>query len=629
MGDFYSSTTSSMSDGIDSSSGSQFSLKKMRKDDSLWEETQKKTFCGWINMHLSKKNMHVADLQTDLCDGVKLIALLEILNGSKIEGRYYRNPKSKPYKIDNVNFALNFITDNLKITLISCSAEDIVDGNVKIILGMLWRLIQRFQLSQDNSRTALLQWCKQATHGHDDVSVENFQTSFENGLAFCALIDNYDSSLIDYSSLKAENKMQNLNLAFNLLEERLDIPPLLDAADVSNGLVDERSVMTYLSMINRAYSEKKDGVVAADVSAPVEAPAQPSAGVVTTSAPSATAQVAQSKLTEAKDTIESLQKENAELTAKVSRLEGEVSTLQERVTAAEAKAAQSTPRDVPEEVKEEAPKEEEPKEEEPKDSQTDSALSEENARLTSELQKAQDALREAQSKQQAAEEKLAALTSQAASEAFREAPVQEEPKEEAKEEPAPEETKEEEPKEEAKEETRDAPAAQEGEEPAGEAPSTEIVEAREKLRQQVKVSETLQKSLEDTREEIAMIQKRQKRHVDKALKKQQKKYDKRIQRREKIIEDLKKNHEADIQQKDAEIESIKKQLKIAQNALGTSDQKADTPDIDEDIAALKLEKGEVLEIVKAFEDEERAMVAKSQSGVPAEEEEISDTEIEH
>merc|ERR1712110_1169962 len=108
---------------------------------------------------------------------------------------------------------------------------------------------------------------------------------------------------------------------------------------------------------------------------------------------------------------------------------------------------------------------------------------------------------------------------------------------------------------------------------------------------------------------------------DKALKKQQKKYDKRIQRREKIIE-------ADIQQKDAEIESIKKQLKIAQNALGTSDQKADTPDIEEDIAALKVEKEEILEIVKAFEDEERAMVAKSQAGVQAEEEEISDTEVE-
>ena len=74
-------------------------------------------------MHLAKKEMRVTDLQTDLCDGVKLITLLEILNDTKIEGRYYRNPKSKPYKIDNVNFALSFITDTLKITLISCSAE--------------------------------------------------------------------------------------------------------------------------------------------------------------------------------------------------------------------------------------------------------------------------------------------------------------------------------------------------------------------------------------------------------------------------------------------------------------------------------------------------------------------------
>lgn len=50
--------------------------------------------------------------------------------------------------------------------------------------------------------------------------------------------------------------MQNLSLAFNLFEERLEIPQLLDSSDVSNGLVDERSVMTYLSMINRAFENK-------------------------------------------------------------------------------------------------------------------------------------------------------------------------------------------------------------------------------------------------------------------------------------------------------------------------------------------------------------------------------------
>ena len=56
--------------------------------------------------------------------------------------------------------------------------------------------------------------------------------------------------------------MQNLGLAFDLLEERLEIPQLLDASDVSNGLVDERSVMTYLSMINRAFQKPKSGAAA-------------------------------------------------------------------------------------------------------------------------------------------------------------------------------------------------------------------------------------------------------------------------------------------------------------------------------------------------------------------------------
>jgi hypothetical protein len=74
-------------------------------------------------MHLKTKDIQIQELSTDLSDGTKLITLLEILNGSTIEGRYYKNPKSKPYKIANVNFALNFITDNLKVKLFSCSAE--------------------------------------------------------------------------------------------------------------------------------------------------------------------------------------------------------------------------------------------------------------------------------------------------------------------------------------------------------------------------------------------------------------------------------------------------------------------------------------------------------------------------
>ena len=76
-------------------------------------------------MHLEKKQMRIQDLEIDLSDGVKLIALLEVLNNGPIEGRFYKNPKSKPYKIDNINFALNFITDTFEVKLIGCSAAGI------------------------------------------------------------------------------------------------------------------------------------------------------------------------------------------------------------------------------------------------------------------------------------------------------------------------------------------------------------------------------------------------------------------------------------------------------------------------------------------------------------------------
>ena len=74
-------------------------------------------------MHLAKKDMRVNNLEKDFSDGVRLIALLEVLNGEKIEGRYYKNPKSKPYMIDNVHFALNIITDVFGVKLIHCSPE--------------------------------------------------------------------------------------------------------------------------------------------------------------------------------------------------------------------------------------------------------------------------------------------------------------------------------------------------------------------------------------------------------------------------------------------------------------------------------------------------------------------------
>mmetsp|Transcript_7368 Transcript_7368/g.15343 ORF Transcript_7368/g.15343 Transcript_7368/m.15343 type:complete len:621 (-) Transcript_7368:55-1917(-) len=588
-------------------------LKKKRRDDSLWEEAQKKTFCGWVNMHLSKNNNRVQDLQTDFCDGVKLIALLEILNGKKIEGRYYRNPKSKPYKIDNVNFALSFITDTLKIKLISCSAEDIVDGNVKIILGMLWRLIQRFQLTEGNSRAALLRWCKEVT-ADKDISIDNFQSSFENGLAFCALVDGYDSTLIEYSSLNATNKMQNLNLAFGLIEERMEIPQLLDAADISNGLVDERSVMTYLSMIHAAFTNRPEGKPvetkresndAIDSDAPLVSPKAEKATIVTGSSSEDTKEL--------ESQVKKLTAENNQLRARISELEKEIDSLKSSSSSSEQSLKDALS-----------------KAEKERDAAVEAKNQLEKKLSDLEASQSKESPKEVPVKEEPAEEPKVEEPVKEEPEPEKEEPKAEEPAtEEPKvEEPAEEETKEVEPAEEPKvEETAKEEPAEESKEaePATEEPKAasegktvdelqnEVKETRDKLREQIKVSETLQKSLEDTREEISLIQKRQKRAQDKAVKKAKARYEKRIQRRDKIIETLKKEREADMAQKDAEIESIKNQLRIAQSAAGKTtetggDQSQEA--MENDITFLRQEKADLAQIVNAFEEEERALAAK-------------------
>ncbi|XP_060943190.1 alpha-actinin-2b isoform X6 [Limanda limanda] len=235
--------------------------------DPAWEQQQRKTFTAWCNSHLRKAGTQIENIEEDFRNGLKLMLLLEVISGERLPKP--DRGKMRFHKIANVNKALDFITSK-GVKLVSIGAEEIVDGNVKMTLGMIWTIILRFAIQdisveETSAKEGLLLWCQRKTAPYRNVNVQNFHVSWKDGLAFCALIHRHRPDLLDYSKLNKDDPMGNLNLAFDLAEKHLDIPKMLDAEDIINTpKPDERAIMTYVSCFYHAFAGAEQAETAAN-----------------------------------------------------------------------------------------------------------------------------------------------------------------------------------------------------------------------------------------------------------------------------------------------------------------------------------------------------------------------------
>ncbi|XP_039628151.1 smoothelin isoform X1 [Polypterus senegalus] len=99
----------------------------------------------------------------------------------------------------------------------------------------------------------LLDWCRAKTRGYQHVDIQNFSSSWSDGMAFCALVHNFFPDAFDYMELSPQNRRHNFEVAFSSAEAFAHCDPLLEVEDmmIMGKRPDPKCVFTYVqSLVN-------------------------------------------------------------------------------------------------------------------------------------------------------------------------------------------------------------------------------------------------------------------------------------------------------------------------------------------------------------------------------------------
>ncbi|CAJ1078468.1 dystrophin isoform X1 [Xyrichtys novacula] len=228
---------------------------KWRSDEH--DAVQKKTFTKWINAQFSKmEKAPIKDMFSDLKDGKKLLELLEGLTGSVLTKE---RGSTRVHALNNVNKVLQVLHQN-NVDLVNIGGTDIVDGNHKLTLGLIWSIILHWQvkdimkdimsnLQQTNSEKILLSWVRQCTRSCPEVNVLNFTTSWSDGLALNSILHHFRPHAFSWDKVVKMSPVERLDHGFTVAKDQLAIERLLDPEDVAVQLPDKKSIIMYITSL--------------------------------------------------------------------------------------------------------------------------------------------------------------------------------------------------------------------------------------------------------------------------------------------------------------------------------------------------------------------------------------------
>jgi plastin-1 len=182
-------------------------------DDDQGDSREERVFRMWINS-LGIEDMYVNNLYEDLRDGVVLLRLEDKVQPGIVSWRKVNlNPKNKFKKVANCNYAV-VIGKGMKFSLVGIGGVDILDGNKKLILAVVWQLMRRHTLNvltvigggKKADDKLIVKWANDvvASSGKPDSSMRSFRDkTLANGLFLMDLLATINERSINWELVNA------------------------------------------------------------------------------------------------------------------------------------------------------------------------------------------------------------------------------------------------------------------------------------------------------------------------------------------------------------------------------------------------------------------------------------------
>lgn len=167
-------------------------------DEDLGDTREERVFRMWINS-LGIDQVYIHNLFNDLRDGLVLLLIFDRMSKKLVHWpKVNRDPKNKFKRVENCNYCV-VLGKQLKFSLVNIGGVDVVEGNKKLILALIWQMLRYYQLqllsslsgsgsSRQLSDVDILEWAN-AKVGKSSDAVQSFRDpKFSDSTFLLALV---------------------------------------------------------------------------------------------------------------------------------------------------------------------------------------------------------------------------------------------------------------------------------------------------------------------------------------------------------------------------------------------------------------------------------------------------------